>query len=360
VRNIIAAAAASIALAVAGVIADAAAEAQRPLCPRLLPSDAIKFEGLYPAIEDRLPLSKFEAGQVVEIDPRQLPAAEAREYIRSLQALGARVSIYLVGGHCDIGPDCDSLKGVELGSTGSWHWDKEERRILDITHPAVLDRLAKGIRDGWELGANYIRIDNLHHPAGSINPRTPAQMKTIIDRAQDIEDELRKSAVIERERVTGLVAHNNLVSWQQLIEDGQLRRPPALLTSERTAQLAALPNYQGDVRVKASRLLPRDVPDIQAGRRLAEHFQIPYTIVEFRRSHDLAQREQSYELPQSYVDALKRLSGVTEVIVIPNESQYVGRDQVFMGSGPRTLPKTPNLDPAPLRGQTCALLLVSD
>ncbi|HET7253240.1 MAG TPA: hypothetical protein VFJ46_05705, partial [Xanthobacteraceae bacterium] len=225
-RKVIAASAALFALAANNdPIGHAAAQAQRPLCPRLLPSEIIKFEGLYPAIEDRLPPSKFKPGEIVEIDPRQLPTAEAQEYISSLKALGARVSIYLVGGHCDIGADCDALKGVQLGPTGSWHWDKEEKRILDITHPDVLARLAKGIEEGWTLGANYIRIDNLHHPAGSTHPRTPTQMKKIIDLAQDIEDRLRGSGAIESDRVTGLVAHNNLVTWQQLIEQGQLRRP---------------------------------------------------------------------------------------------------------------------------------------
>ena len=102
------------------------------------------------------------------------------------------MSVYLVGGHCDLGADCASLpKSVRLGTTGSWNWDKEERRILDITDFAVLDRLARGIENGWRMGANYIRIDNLHHPSGSSEPRTPAQMKTIIDLAFDIEDRLR-------------------------------------------------------------------------------------------------------------------------------------------------------------------------
>jgi hypothetical protein len=85
---------------------------------------------------------------VVQIDPKTMFAAQA--YIGELQSLGVRVSIYLVGGHCEIGADCDQLgKGVRLGSTGSWNWDKTERRILDITHRTVLVRLAAGsITDG--------------------------------------------------------------------------------------------------------------------------------------------------------------------------------------------------------------------
>src|SRR5712692_5808885 len=286
------------------------------LCARLLPAETIKFAGLYPTIEERLPLSNFGTGQIVEIDPRSMTIREARAYIESLRALGARVSIYLVGGHCDIGADCDGLpSSVQLGSTGSWNWDKTERRIINVTHPAVLDRLAKGIENGWHLGANYVRIDNLHHPAGSTHPRTPSEMQTIINLGHDIEDRLRANGTIEPERVTGLVAHNNLVAWQRLIEQGSMRRPPAFLTSERTAQLAALPDFEGDARMKAGKLSPRDVPEIQAGRRMAEHFQIPYMIVEFRKSHDLARRGQTYKLPQAYVDALRALSGVTEVIV---------------------------------------------
>jgi hypothetical protein len=352
--------------AAVGVVALATAAAQdktggQEPCPRLLPGETIPFAGLYPAIEARLALSNFEAGQIVEIDPHTMSLPRATKYISGLHALGARVSIYLIGGHCEIGPDCDALPDtVQLGSTGSWNWDKTERRILNITHPAVLARLAKGIENGWNLGANYIRIDNLHHPAGSAHPRTPAEMKTIIDLGQTIEDRLRAAGAIEPTRVTGLVAHNNLVAWERLVEQGELRRPPALLTSERTGQLAALAAFEGDDRMKRGRLAPPEIPDLQAGRRLAEHFQIPYSIVEFRRSHDLAHSEQTYPLPQLYVDTLQRLSGVTEVIVIPDESQYVGRAEVFWGNGPRTLPKTPDLAAPVLAGRACALAPLAD
>ena len=354
---------AAAALAAIGVVAAAAAAeeaaktATAELCPRLLPGETIRFAGLYPAIEARLALANFTAGQVVEIDPHTMSLARARKYVGGLQALGARVSIYLIGGHCEIGPDCDSLpRSVQQGSTGSWNWDKSERRILNVTHPAVLERLAKGIENGWNLGANYIRIDNLHHPAGSAHARTPAEMKTIIDLGQKIEDRMRADGRIEPERVTGLVAHNNLVVWEQLIEQGALRRPPALLTSERTGQLAALAAFEGDDRMKRGALVPPDIPDIQAGRRLAEHFQVPYSIVEFRKSHDLAHFDQTYPLPQSYIDRVQRLSGVTEVIVIPDESQYVGRSEVFWGRGPRTLPKRPDPKAPALPGRACTLM----
>ncbi len=341
----------------AGDVAKARDRHQTEMCARLLPSETIKFSGLYPAIESRLALSSFEPGQVVEIDPRTMSESEARDYIGGLKALGARVSIYLVGGHCDIGDDCDSLpSSVQLGSTGSWNWNQSERRILTITHAAVLARLAKGIENGWRLGANYIRIDNLHHPAGSTHPRTRMQMQAIIDLGENIEDRLRADGTIEPERVTGLVAHNNLVTWEQLIEQGKLRRPPAFFTSERTGQLTALPGFEGDARLKGALLSPRDIPDLQAGRRLAEHFQIPYTVVEFRRSHDLGHPGKTYQLPQSYVDAIQHLSGVTEVIVIPDETQYVGRSEVFWGTGPKTLPKSPNLTAPSLAGRACRLM----
>ena len=110
------------------------------------------------------------------------------------------------------------------------------------------------------------------------------------------------------------MAHNNLVSWASLIEQGNLRRLPAILTSERTAQLAALPAYQGRRADDGGPAVPLDIPDIQAGRRIAEHFRIPDSIVEFRKSHDLARRGRSYELPAAYVEAARKLAGVTEVI----------------------------------------------
>ena len=78
-------------------------------CTPLLPDQRIEFAGLYPAIEGRLPLANFRQGQIVEIDPRGMSSVEAVEFVAGLKALGARVSIYLVGGHCELGPACDSL-----------------------------------------------------------------------------------------------------------------------------------------------------------------------------------------------------------------------------------------------------------
>lgn len=310
-----------------------------------LPSDPTPFvyAGLNPAIEGELPLSTFKAGQVVEIDPLTMKEAAARAYIAALQDKGARVSIYLVGGHCDKGRDCDGLaaKGVRLGTTGSWNWDKSERRILDITHKAVKERLARGIVNGFMLGANYIRIDNLHGPSGSTAPRTVANMREIIDLAQEIEDQMRADGSIRADTVTGIVAHNNLVVWEELIKTGAIRRPPAFLTSERTAQLAAGDHWQGDARMKAGQLAPTEVQEIEAGRRLAGKLGLPYTIVEFRKSHDLARPGKFYQLPQAYVTAAAELDGVSEVIVMSSEDQYVGRGEVLEGRGPRALPSRP-------------------
>src|SRR4051794_17996016 len=57
---------------------------QQKLCPSVLTNNTIKFSGLYPAIEHLLPLSNFELGQIVEIDPRTMSDSEAREFIGSL------------------------------------------------------------------------------------------------------------------------------------------------------------------------------------------------------------------------------------------------------------------------------------
>lgn len=297
------------------------------------------FTGLNPAIEGKLPLSTFKAGQVVEIDPVTMPAEDARAYIKALQDKGARVSTYLVGGHCEKGPDCDALskKQVKLGPTGSWNWDKSERRILDMAHVAVKERLAKGIVNGFMLGANYIRIDNLHHPAGSTDPRGPDQMRQLIDLAQEIEDQMRADGTIPPDRATGVVAHNNLVVWAGLVEAGKIRRPPALLTSERTAQLVPGDGWNGDAKMKSGTLEPAGIAEIDAGRRLAMRLNVPYSIAEFRNNHDLARRGKFYSLPQTFVEAAAALDGVTEVIVIPSEDHYVGRAEVFAGKGPKVL-----------------------
>ena len=331
---------------VAAVVCLAAEARAQPHC--LVPASGpmVPFAGLHPAIEERMKLSLFKTGEIVEIDPRTMSEAEGRTYVRDLQALGARVSIYLVGGHCDIGKDCNAIKGARLGPTGSWNWDKTERRVIDITHPAVKQRLAKGAEGGWRLGANYVRIDNLHHPAGSTDPRTPDQLQEIVDLAHNIEDRLRKDGTIPPDRVTGVVAHNNLLAWETLINAGRIRRPPPFLTSERTAQLFPGKGYEGDARMKAGTLRPEDIPEILAGGRIATKLAIPYTVVEFRRTHDLAQRDAFYPLPRAFVDRLKAMPGVSEVIVMPSETHYVGRAEVYAGPGARQLPAVPHCPPA--------------
>ena len=308
-------------------------------CPALYPGGTVACAGLFPAIEEKMPLSNFKKGMIVEIDLATMTTAEAREYIPALQKIGARVSIYLVGGHCEKGPDCDALskKQVKLGPTGSWNWDKSERRILDMVHVAVKERLAKGIVNGFMLGANYIRIDNLHHPAGSTDRRGPDQMRQLIDLVQEIEDQMRADGTIPPDRATGVVAHNNLVVWAGLVEAGKIRRPPALLTSERTAQLVAGDGWNGDAKMKSGTLEPAGIAEIDTGRRLAMRLNVPYSIAEFRNNHDLARRGKFYSLPQTFVEAAAALDGVTEVIVIPSEDHYVGRAEVFAGKGPKVL-----------------------
>lgn len=306
-------------------------------------ADAFAFTGLNPAIEGRLPLGNFKPGQVVEIDPATMSAGEAKGYIKALQDKGARVSVYLVGGHCNKGRDCDALAavGVRLGATGSWNWDRNEQRILDITHRAVKERLARGIVKGFMLGANYIRIDNLHHPSGSAEPRSLAQMREIIDLAHEIEDQMRADGTIRPGTVTGIVAHNNLVVWEELINTGAVRRPPAFLTSERTAQLVPGERWQGDARMKVGSLVPTEVPEVESGRRIAAKLGLPYSIVEFRKTHDLASPGKFYVLPQAYAAAAARLDGVSEVIVMASEDKYVGRAEVLDGPGSRTLLSKP-------------------
>jgi PAN domain len=315
-------------------------------CPGLYPGGIFQFTGLNPAIEGKAAPEKFKAGEIVEIDPLTMSAAEAKAMIAGLHARGARVSMYHAGGHCVYGraKDCDSLKGVRLGPTGSWNWDKEEKRILDITHPAVIKRLKSGVETGWRLGLNYVRIDNLHFPAGSREERTSGQMLEIFTAIHDVEDRLRQEGVIPEDLPTGVVAHNNLEVWEQLVGSGQLRRPPVFLTSERTAQLAFKgQGYKGDGLLKAGKLRPTDVPEILAGGRMAEALGIPYTVAEFGISHDLGNKPgATYKLPQAYVDELRQLRGISEVIVIPSETHYVGRGKAYLGPGPRYLPMAPH------------------
>ena len=166
-------------------------------------------------------------------------------------------------------------------------------------------------------------------------------MLAILDLAHEIEDQLRADGTISADKVTGVVAHNNLVTWEKLVGSAKLRRPPALLTSERTAQLAAGTRWEGDQGMKAGKLKPPDVSDIEAGRRLAARLGVPYTIVEFARTHDLALEDRYYPLPRAYAEAAARLVGVSEVIVMTSEDHYVGRPVVIDGGGPRYLHTKP-------------------
>ena len=319
----------------------AAAEA----CPALYPHGRMPFTGLNPAIEGKRKLSNFAPNQIVEIDFTTMEDTTA--YIKELRKIPVHVSIYLPGGHCNIeNKDCANLEkaGVRrLDTTGSWNWDKDERRIVDITHPASLERLKEGAKRGWTLGANYIRVDNLHYPAGSKEPRTAKQAKEIFEALLEVEDQLRAEKVIPADRPTGLVAHNNLDVWEELIRTKAIRRPPVFLTSERTAQLAYKgEKFKGDAELKAGRLQPADNAEIMAGSRIALALGIPYSVAEFRISHDLGGvRGSTYKLPQYYVDAVAKIPGVSDLFVIPTETSYVGRGRPYPGPGPRHLPAGP-------------------
>ena len=315
-------------------------------CRALYPGGTVAFAGLFPAIEEKMPLTNFKSGMIVEIDLATMSEAEGKSYISGLQRLGARVSIYLVGGHCTTYEnDCAAMEkaGVKFGSTGSWNWDKEERRIYDITHPAFLARVKAGAEKGWRAGANYIRVDNLHYPAGSKEPRNAEAMKVVFGVLHQLEDALRAEGAIPADRPAGIVAHNNLEVWEDMIKQGMLKRPPVFLTSERTAQLALKgQGYKADALMKAGKLHAADHAEISAGRRISSKLGIPYSIAEFQVTHDLGGKQgATYQLPASYVDELKGLPGVTEIIVIPDETHYVGRGKAHAGPGPRTLAAAP-------------------
>jgi hypothetical protein len=327
-------------------------------CPGLYIGGTVPFTGLYPAIERRMAVSSFRPGLIVEIDVTTMPVAEVRPHVAEIQALPARVSTYLPGGHCNIdNNDCAELEkqGVRTGTTGSWNWDKDERRILNITHPANIARLVHGAEAAWKAGANYVRVDNIHNPAGAAEPRDGRQLKIVFDAIHDVEDRLRRDGTIPADHPTGVVAHNNLDIWEQLIKGGLLRRPPVFLTSERTAQLAYKgQGYKGDAAMKAGQLAPTDVDEITAGRRIALALGIPYTVAEFQISHDLGgQPGTTYQLPPRYIDELRALPGISDVIVIPSETHYVGRGKSYDGPGPRSLAAGPHLADAGTVARAC-------
>ena len=314
----------------------APAVVEHDLCARRLPAETIEFAGLYPAIEERLPLSNFRAGQIVEIDPRKMTPRQARAHIEGLRALGARVSIYLVRGSLRHRRGLQELAEIRaarldrklaLGPVRATH--------PQVTHPGVLAGLAQGIENGWRLGANYVRdrtssIIRRVRPIQGFRQRC-ARSSTSVMTSKSVSAD----GTIEPERVTGLVAHNNLASWRQLIEQGRLRRPPRSSTSERPGSTGGASRFR--------RRHPNERRPAPARRRLG-HRSRPAPRRALSNSvrgrgisrdwHDLARPGRSYELPQAYVDAVRRLSGVTEALVIPDESRYVGAGRGALGKGP--------------------------
>ncbi len=268
-------------------------------------------------------------GKIVEIDPIALRGNgwnnnRIRQYVSDLKNMGATPQVYLVGGHLQSGRDNLNDPRFQTGPTGNWRWDGNERRIHNITSPASMERIRQGVADAFSLGIPLIRIDNLHNPGGAAAPRTAAQLKQFADMVHREEDQARARGSIQPNEVAGFTAHNNHVEWEKLVNSGALQRLPVWLTSEKTPQQTG--DYSGDQRAKAGTLTPADIPEIAAAQRMAGRFNLPYAIVDARSMDDAARRGSTYQLPQSYVQALQRLPNVSEVTVLNGESNYSSRN----------------------------------
>ena len=117
--------------------AQPAASAPEQGCAALYPGGTVAFTGLNPAIEQRVSIKKFKPGQIVEIDFTTMPEAAFRQHVAELQALPARVSVYLPGGHCNIeNKDCDIPLAVPVCAP----WLAVALRRLDGCEPILQSR----------------------------------------------------------------------------------------------------------------------------------------------------------------------------------------------------------------------------
>ncbi|MBS0241859.1 MAG: hypothetical protein JSS20_06755 [Proteobacteria bacterium] len=276
---------------------------------------AVAITGYNAAIDiDRFPaLSSVRKGQVVEFNPA--PLADPAGYMRDVALLGAVPEWYWVGLNCLAGTDCDALgaAGVKLGSTGTPEWNKTEKRIYDITHPASLARarveMHRALEAAAEAGSNLLfRIDNLHNldnPTFDMRDvRSDAEVSTLLNVWFEEVAKLRAAGRLKPSQIVGLTAHNNLAFWSRWIASG--RTPPLVMQLENPTQV---------------------LDELQIGVNLMRDRSIPLIAIEFERGLD-------YVPTPDQIDAVAQKVSLT--IVIADETHYEGA-RTIDGPGPREL-----------------------
>lgn len=298
-------------------------------------ADGTRWTGSNFNTDGNVSLSSVKAGHTVEIDPfghESFPEGlSAKKFIREAQNKGARVVIYLPGGHVytssgspdSISHYTDSKwkakygEPLRFGNTGGVWQEKGERRVIDQTHPGFLARQQQRMLDSMELGANGVRYDNLHSPTGG-EKATEKQVLAIYETFLKAKEQfLTKGGKIPRGGL-GIVPHNSMPIWEKLIEEGKVDpKNIFMLGLERTTQLS-------------NNAAPEQHPEILAAIRMAKKYGFGMAVTNFQTERnragkvDLNTSHANYQ--QRVFDLIKRAGIVGQVTTVPDENNYYSFD----------------------------------
>lgn len=288
-------------------------------------ADGTEWTGSNFNTDKTLSLSSVRSGHTVEIDP--FGHTVPKGFIKAAQEKGAKVVVYLPGGHCytDGGKDgCDqySEKGIKFGRTGAVWENKGERRILDQSHPEFVARQEERFLDVFRLGANGSRYDNLHSPEGG-SKATKEQVEAIYGAFLQARDRFIQAGGKEPKGGFGLVPHNSMPIWEQLINEGKVNpKDIFMLGLERTTQLS------GDAD-------PLNHPEIEAALRIAKRHNLGVAITNFQLEHtkDKQGKNKDVNLDDHYPNYQDRVlqaarnAGVkVQITTVPDEDNYYSFD----------------------------------
>lgn len=258
--------------------------------------------------------SGIKAGELVEFFPAA--GKDWAAYIGEVKRKRALPEWYWIGANCEKGNDCDGLvrAGVELTSTGTAEWNKTERRIARLDHPAVVRRAEAEMRRaliaaGKAKSDLAFRIDNMHdlndrHFYDLDHTRAVADLRAMTQAWGRVVEAMRNAGAIARDQAVGLTAHNNFRLWREMMaEDGPA---PIVLRIENPTQW------------------PKD---LAVGLELMRARGLPLIAVEFREGH-------KYRPDPARMAAIQR--DVSLLALMENEDNYQDGEMRW-GAGPKTI-----------------------
>jgi len=298
-------------------------------------ADGTRWTGSNFNTDGNVSLSSVKAGHTVEIDPfghQSFPdGLSAQKFIREAQNRGAKVVVYLPGGHVYTspgGPDSMSQytdskwkakygEPLRFGNSGGVWQEKGERRVLDQSHPGFLARQQQRMLDCMNLGANGIRYDNLHSPSGG-EKATEKQILAIYETFLKAKEQfLAKGGKIPQGGL-GLVPHNSMPIWEKLIEEGKVDKNNIfMLGLERTTQLS-------------NNAPPEQHPEILAAIRMSKKYGFGMAVTNFQTERtrtgtvDLDSNHPNYQ--QRVFDLIKQAGILGQVTTVPDENNYYSFD----------------------------------